>query len=540
MTEDDLLGVPREFLNAAVLIDDELFWGQPVEQAADELTEPSEFEIGSASDLAAKPSQSSESKIDAEKVVDGFSDLGLVCATYRWSEDHSTFPNSSDKADLIILDWKLDDTEAVGTTAVKFLNDRLKQDLEGKRRLRYIVIYTDKPMAGVIGKLSNELSVPAGISLVPNDDSVEIREDNGPSLWRILYQSKTVTEESALAKAVLLDFANFLNGLLPRAVMAGVAELRNRTFEHLYRFNKSVDPAVASHLLAKRSSKLEFPAAQDAFAEFVVGLIVNDFSDALHGSNMLRETASAQAVADHLLSDDGVKLRHNKLEVDATSEQFKVLVSEPNHSDFLNTAQDVFNLTPEKAEKTFSDGRNPMEFASVDDAQYAALSSIDLMSNYPRAVSDQYQLKSGVIVQVENGQDGSSGYLICVQPICDSVRLSADPANPNRFPFVELVEVEPTKKFSFVVKVGGRFVYLMTRYKVSELQMASFVASGTTGDVRTVVDGTNRSFVDVAGKPYRWISELKELYSIDLQNKLSSQANRIGNNKFEWLRARSG
>jgi len=539
VTEAELLRVPREFLNAAVLIDDELYWDQPVEEVATEILAPDEFEVGGAVPQAGGPSKALSSRISAEKVVDGFSDLGLVCATYRWSQKHSTFPNSSDKADLIILDWKLDDREEVGATAVGFLNDRLKQDFVGKKRLRYVVIYTDKPKAGVIGKLLEKLNVPEGIHLVENDNSVDVVEQNGPSLWRILYQSKTDTPEGDLAKAILLDFAKFLDGLLPRAVMSGVAELRNQTFEHLYRFNRTVDPAVASHLLAKRSSEAEFSSAPDAFSEFVVGLIVNDFSDALYGSKLLRQTASAEAVNFRMSNLGGVKLRHNNLEVDASSTQFVSLLSEPDYASFLTIAQEVFNFTPAKAQKTFSDGRTPIEFASVDDEQYAALSNIDLMSNYPKELHGQFQLKSGVIVRAETNDNQDPRYLICAQPICDSVRLSVEDGVATRFPFIELKVVQPPKKFSFVVNVDGKFVYLLTKHKVSEITMASFVASKVTGDVRTEGEGTERAFVETGGTKYRWISELKEIYAIELQNQLSSQASRIGSNKFEWLRSKS-
>lgn len=541
MTEEELLRVPREFLNAAVLIDDELYWEQSTDEDATELVAPDEFDTADTpQSVEDEPSKALSSRINAEKVVDGFSDLGLVCATYRWTEKHSVFPNSSDKADLIILDWKLDDNEEVGTTAVEFLNKRLSQDLAGKRRLRYVVVYTDKPMTGVIQKLVDDLEVPQGISLAASENCVEVKEEHGPSLWRILYQSKKTTAESDLAKSVLTDFSKFLDGLLPRAVMSGVAELRNRTFEHLYRFNKALDPVVASHLLAKRSSELEFSSASDAFSEFVIGLIVNDFSDALYGSELLSLTSSENAVKHHMSQPDGAKLRFNQLLVDADLAQLSTLISEQEYSTFFATAEAVFKLNSEKARKAFKTGRNPMEFADVDVDQYADLSQIDLMNNYPKEVGGQFQLKSGVIVRKEGEAGDGHKYLVCIQPICDAVRLSVDDGVASRFPFIELQVVEPNKKFTFVVKVGDEYVFLLTKHKVSEVLMASFAASPESRDIRTSGEADERAFIDVDGANYRWISELKEIYAIELQNTLSSQASRIGSNKFEWLRTRSG
>lgn len=545
MTEEELLRVPCEFLNAAVLIDDELYWGAPTEDSANEqddekVNEPDEYDFGDTDSISEEaPSKALSSPIDAEQVVDGFSDLGLVCATYRWSEKHSRFPNSSDKADLIILDWKLDNKEAVGTTAVEFLNRRLAQDLAGRRRLRYIVIYTDKPMAGVIEKLSDDLNVPESLTLAAEDNCIEIKEINGPSLWRILYQSKTITAEADLAKAVLKDFSKFLDGLLPRAVMSGVAEIRNRTFEHLYRFNKTLDPVIASHLLAKRSSELEFSAASDTFSEYVIGLIVNDFSDALYGSELLNHTSSALEVDHHMTSTAETTMRWNQLEVKATPDEISTLISEQDYSKFLSTAETVFGLTSEKKKEAFKSGRSPMEFSIVDNDQYAKLSEIDLMNNYPREISQQLQLKSGVIVRFKDATHDEWRYLICIQPLCDAVRLDTSKGASSRFAFIEFQVVQPTKKFTFVVKVGDEYVYLLTKHKMSEVVMASFSASSGTRDIRTVGEARERAFLDIDKTKYMWLAELKEIYAIELQNLLSSQTSRIGNNKFEWLRTKS-
>lgn len=535
MTEDSILNVPREFLSAAVLIDDELYWDQSKDDHAAEIVEPDEFDTAEAD---SEPSQAVSSKIDAEQVVDGFSELGLVCATYKWAPGHSTFPNSSEKADLIILDWKLDDQEEIGTTAVSFLNGRLSRDLSGTRRLRYVVIYTDKPKAGVIDKLQNELDVPDNVQIVTDDDSVEIKEDGGPSLWRILYQSKKSVEEKKLAKAILRDFAGFLDGLLPRAVMSGVAELRNRTFEHLYRFNRTVDPAVASHLLAKRSSELEFPAASDAFSEYVIGLIVNDFSDALYGSDLLRKTASSSEVKGRMSTSEGARLRLDGNEKDVSLAQLDALLHGQSFEAFLTTAGTVFGLNA-KGKKKLTEGKSSIEFAEVDTLQNSALSNIDQMSRYPRQLAGQFQLKSGVIVKVDGENDNPDRILVCVQPVCDAVRLATDDDVSTRFPFIELEVVPATRKFTFVVKMADEYVYLLTRHKVSELTMASFFASKDSGDVRTRGEGNERHFVDADGVKYQWVSELKEIYAIELQNQLSHQASRIGSDKFEWLRVKT-
>lgn len=539
MTEDEFQKIPIEFLNGAVLIDDDLYWEKSEEEATEELVVPDEFSDGDVAGTGGQEaSRALSSMINAEQVVDGFSNLGLICSTYRWSPGHNTFPNSTDKADLIILDWKLDDTEDAGDTAVAFLNCRLEKDLAGQRRLRYVVIYTDKPMAGVLEKLYNDITIPNDITLSIDGNSVDIRETNGPPLWRILYQSKNETAERDLAKDILIDFASFLGGMLPRMVMAGVAEIRSRTFEHLYRFNKALDKVVASHLLAKRSSELEFAASSESFSEFVIGLIVNDFSDALYGSPMLNEASSSGAVTHHLSATSGDKMRLNSVKADATQYQLHTLLSEQDYEKFYEVAKALFVLNSAKAKK-FREGKTPIEFADSGHQEYARLTVIHLMNNYPRLWKSQAQLKSGTVVKLEGAGDQAAKYMVCVQPICDAVRLAVGEGSFTKFPFLELEQVGPEKHFSLVVQDGDNYVYLSTKHKLSEIVMASFAADQNSRDVRTAGEENERTFVDKYDARYRWISELKEIYAMEIQNVMSTQGGRVGSNKFEWFRSKS-
>lgn len=543
MTETEALDeIVEKFLQAAVLIDDEVAVGGEVgpelpgaERAEEaEIKDPSEFahaedETG-ASSAAHKP-------LDGETLVKHFSDCGLICSTYKWRADADTFPKSTDKADLIILDWKLSEQEAAGETALAFLSERLQTDLNNDRRLRYITIYTDKKSDDVLEAVGARLELLDGVTLELTDDAIEVSVEGGAKIWRILYVSKRATDETELVGHILDDFKTFTAGLLPRLVMAAVAEIRNRTFEYLYRYGAHLDEAAISHHLLLRSSELAFPSATEDFRDYMVNLIVSDMSDSIHGSDLVVQAASPAAIEARLdgLKDVSAGLMGEPDKSTADLTKIKALVGAPTREEFLGAAKAI--ITKEKAlEKLGSSVDKGVVLLSSSEGSFQELAMRDLYNEHPRQIGEEYQLRSGTIVRVED-TNGGHRYLICVQPLCDGVRLEGECA----FPFVGLSIVEnENMKFTYVIR-DPEFVYLKCGFKPADIVMARFEANPDTRDVRTKTNAEDLIpvFIDVSGNGFRWVAELKEIYALELQSGLATSGARIPSNKFEWLRGRN-
>jgi hypothetical protein len=118
-------------------------------------------------------------------------------------------------------------------------------------------------------------------------------------------------------------------------------------------------------------------------------------------------------------------------------------------------------------------------------------------------------------------------YLLCVQPLCDSVRLPSD--SDTFFPFLVLEKPEPEKGARFVIFDGdtGAFVRLATQAKPNCLTTARFRADAT-GHVTAGLQGDGFAFTDAEEATYRWICELKPEVGRDLAVTLAEQFARQG------------
>ena len=539
MTKFDFVDIPREFLGAAVLIDDDLDWSeatQPNSSEPADLVEPDDF-TGSA-ETEEKSAGKADTSVKAEAVVDGFSELGLVCSTYRWRENHDNVPKSTEKADLIIIDWKLKPGKE--EIALGILTERLKQDLSERSRLRYIAIYTsessDKVLNAVVEGFNRDV---ADITAEMCDGAVHVMLESGATIWRVSHFSKEI-EDGKLASFILKDFANFQDGVLPRTVMAAVAEIKRSAYEHLFRFGKSLDPALATHLLDKRASELEFPTSRDSFTEFATSLVLADISAALHSSDLV---ASATGKTDltrclGLEASKSIGVLRDQIENDQefTKEQLKTVFFSEDYEKFAEVVKNVFAWNNETTKK-FKAGRTPIALSSVEQDDLTALAYLDQINSYPKSSFGSYALKSGTILKRVEDENAEPEFFLCLQPLCDSVRLSGS----TSFPLLRLRSVPRTKNFTFPIKDDQGFKYLTSKFKLSDVYMATFEPSADSKDVRSKNsgDGTSQVFTCSDNKKFVWIGELKPHYAAEAQAALASQGGRIGNDKFEWLRRKA-
>lgn len=532
-----------EFLSSAVLIDDDFLYRNTAsteEVATDDLIEPeAEDDFGPLAGVFDNTAaEAQKSQIEPELVVDGFSELGLICSTYHWKSGHSEPPKSTEKADLIIVDWKLSDS---GDNALAILTDRLQKDMSGRNRLRYIAIYTDQPPQGIISTVVDSFNAIEGVNATAAENAIDVQLSHGALIWRVKHISKKSVEANDLAKTILEDFAEFQDGILPRMVMAAIAEVRNHTYEHLFRFNRNLDDALSSHLLAKRSSKMEFPSSQDSFAEYAANLVLDDLASSLFSSPLVASVTSTKELERCLKLDaqrDLKLLDHEHEEPKQFSpEELKKVFLGSKYADLRKSIKDGFGLESSQARK-FERAEIPITFGHTSDQDLARIAFLDKMSSYPKELDQRYQLKSGTILSKPDPDNSEIQYFLCVQPLCDAVRLKRS----TYFPLLKLRKVSISEKFRFPIMEDGTFAGLTTSFKLSDVQMVSFAPDDSSRDVRTSKiesDADPKTFNSDEGECFTWVAELKPHYAAEAQAALASQGGRIGNDKFEWLRRKA-
>lgn len=517
---------------------EELEQKQTAASKDNEISEPDDFDAAVAEEVStASPVRSG---IYGDKIVKSFCKKGIVCSPYIWEDGHEEieFPSSTEKADLLIVDWKLENPVNKGKTATKLLRDRLEEDLKASERLRFISIYTTETQKNVFTDLIPALEqVSETLSIEEQDTYLDIVLNKGSQqekvIWRIIYVPKSLKEEK-LAEHLLEGFANFIAGYMPIAVLAAVSEIRKKTPEYLAKFNRKLDVPIISHLTSLRNQKDLFHTGELQFRQYVVNLIGDVIVTDLHHSSALKSHTQCTNIAEFL---KGVSPRRLHLPDFGTIEDENKVIDYITMENYEEYKESMFaDLAPNRKKKDkFEDGKVAAYVTvntndSLDD--FDLLAENDLFERTQKNGAKRHPLKMGTIF-ASSPSEGDKEYFVCIQPVCDSVRLPADdPSHP--FPCLKLEAVE-TGKFHFVIFSYEEFIRLKADYKPRNIEMLQFKSEAETTDVRFADD---YKLTNVSDNPitYEWLGELKNIYAQEVLNTLAASGSRVGSDKFEWLR----
>jgi hypothetical protein len=156
---------------------------------------------------------------------------------------------------------------------------------------------------------------------------------------------------------------------------------------------------------------------------------------------------------------------------------------------------------------------------------FAALLSIRTRYSAPTP-----RLTLGTVMRTE--QAATASYWVCVQPICDCVRLAKETA----FPLLPLTAGGDS--FDLVLLTAGQpSLRLKLEAKPLNILMARFAPNtGARGVVEAVKDGTNWYFSDTSNTRYEWLAELKPHHALRVADIISGELRRVGLAESEWLR----
>ena len=156
------------------------------------------------------------------------------------------------------------------------------------------------------------------------------------------------------------------------------------------------------------------------------------------------------------------------------------------------------------------------------DMRFALLTSLRSQYDAPPPF-----LRLGSIVFTEK-----YGYLLCIQPLCDSVRLKA----PRKFPFLKLLERADERPFDLIVE-DGELKRLCVSRKAFDICVISMEPNSDTKFVQgqPTADGWEfeRSGSDL---PVRWLADLKPEFAYRILNEFVGNVSRVGLTESEWLR----
>lgn len=478
--------------------------------------------------LVETPSESTP--LNWNNIVNAFLEEEVVCSVLRPNREddiQDIAVRGSKIADLVILDWDLfgDDGEATKSAIVKIITDPQRLKVIG---LKVIVIYTEMSFSSVIDALVNECGLTkesdfvyrkeATIVLVFGKLSVRLMEGEEGS--------NRITGYSDLPKKIRVDIEEYFGGLVPELAFSSINIIRESAPRILATFDSSLDAPLLTH-------RALLPEVSDVRPQFV-RLLTSEFEAALMESPPLAD----------LLNEESIGARLNDFKIVESSETLvEELRKSPNVADELRSLDNA-----ELAKRAVAMGLRRLglgdarldkllipltEMFGVDKEPHELLAAL-MSSTQFGDISPR--LEAGVVL--ENEEE----YWLCVQPLCDSVRISGS----RKFPLLPLVvNVDetgfPKRGSEAMIRAGDGAALAVSFSKPYELLVTEFEPSGDEESVlaqREDPEG-NDWYFEANQTRYRAVCRLRSEFTQQAVQKFTSGVARAGVDSSEWLR-RSG
>ena len=481
-----------------------------------------------------------------------FAKKGIVCSLYQ-PESTASFNENSEvyklcsTADVVIVDWDLGDTS--GAKATELVGCLIEQSQKvDPQQLRLVMIYTlDPNLRSVAKKIHTELGDRIGSDTVEGEPtSLEFATKTARVVVRgkvrnirLPYHPDDRIPASEIASRSIQEFSELASGLLQGVALRGIARLRENNRRILARFSKDLDIAFLIHRA--------YSLPDEAF-EQVITLLTDELN------SVLEETISESSLG----TSSSVKSILNDWCDDHWKENAECSFNVGEGADGLRLVKDVFCNGPNLQEdySRFRRSQVPGQINNraetpawdigkkVDDfTEYLVGGSQvkncnemlgSLMCQRVKYGDSQRTLHLGVIIKELCGE---KRYLICLQPVCDSVRIQ-NSGHSFIFCVMNKVENSTTKMTHCITDTGGQLVCLSYKPKVTSVHVSRF--KSTTDDISSRKDQKGRFiFEDETKNKYEWIAELKTEHAQRAVEQFARELSRVGLTESEWLRLKA-
>lgn len=537
----------RRFLHSVVAVDDNMSFGAgsdtfPTDEDIDALIDPDDEPTSTINPLAYQVLESTKSKakiknhpFDYQALSEAFAKDGIACcgllAKSFNAEERDIITASSSKSDITILDWDMQSDN--GKFAIEIIKSIIVSDINSGGRLRLLSIYTGENVNAVITKLNNALNGEYN-SQIKDGDSIFIEDNYALEQWCIVVISKDVYEKD-LPNLLIKKFTSLTAGLLSNAALSCISEIREKTHGILTKYNNKLDTAYVSHILNLMTSKDSRQYAYENAHDYAVDLISEEIRSTLQISDRLKKYLSKDSLS-HWPTFQHEK--NNFKQFILTGKKEKNLSIE--HLSNILCADSLEEL--QRSIERASLGKK--EFLSQDgekDKKLMQLCSLEITRRNLRYHSniDSVSLKQGTLLL-----DAYGFVYLCIQPLCDSVRLH------EKADFLFIKGALDNNSYNLLIEdEHGGFYKIKISTKATSVISLSFSVDNEKG---VVVGGRNGrvntdyiSFVPLSAekiatpKVLKWIGEIKTMYAQKLTTDIVSNLSRIGLDQHEWLRIKS-
>lgn len=562
--------IVKSFLSNVVAIDDRLCFGSRVEDPHD--GQWSEVEDGFDRDTddtgigipSVQPAtetqirgelEPSAHNLDYQDLSLAFAEYGINCSGFI--PDPSRFASieeasdkiliSAKRADITILDWSMDDRfhKNTGTLALRSIEKLLQHDKALHGRLRLIVIYTAEPNHENIAEDIEGYLHNVGDKIIVNRDGANIGfESPDLEFCKICVIAKKATANE-LREEVICLFTKLTMGLLPNAALSALGELRDKTHHILHSFSRDLDSAYLSHILGLLSSPKVRENADEVAFDYAAELISEEFKSVLQISQSLKLSLEKSRIKEWLghininNDDDYFEMMIGGEKGKVGSEKIKQLLDATQSEQIIQILQEQMGIikTHQSPLDFFEKNRIQVNLKDGPIDSHEKLSVIECKRRdglSPFHAGYTPNIKLGSIIKNAQGQ-----YYICLQPLCDSVRLSGDAG----FIFIcAKMVTAPDGKFSHVIQSqSGDKIKLLVRPSSQNIQNFILKRDKQSRTVKAIKNKDGNYVIQhklAGGKcdELVWVGELKNNVAQAISNNVAASISRVGLDTNEWLR----
>lgn len=528
----------EDFVQTVVFVDDKIYTSyseRPVDEKK-QIASPGRRKPATKSAAGKKidpPGQSltssdEDTNFSSYDIQASFAKKRIVCSLHEPRKTDSVGLSSNtyklcSAADIVIVDWDLD--KDAGVKAKALVENLVIQSLnESPHQLRLVLVYTDTPnLFHIADQLSEGLSekAPDEIEDKPADRGLAFHTSNarvvvfGKPTQRLPEFKDFEVEEKDLADRAIGEFCKLADGMLQGCILMGLAAIRKNSRKILTRFHSGLDAAFLTH----RALGLPHEEAFDHITPLLVAELEAILEDSLEapllGDEILKCWCDNRTFGKHL--------ENNVSGIDVQEFAYQ----------FCRTGNEVLQLKGlqnKPAKKQIPNVLCPDNKANPPTPDLSSMSELAiLMSQKTHYKTKRNRLKLGTILREYSGEER---YLLCLQPVCDSVRLSG--SKPFLFCYMDFSP--NNKKVTHIVPNGEACCELSFNPCKENRTIIAFSANHN----ETVSEKKKTGILsDDNRNEYEWIAQLKPDHAQQAAEKFARELSRVGLTESEWLRLRA-
>ncbi len=424
-------------------------------------------------------------------------------------------------ADIVIVDWDL--FGDAGIKAKELIENLVIQSLkEYPHQLRLVLIYTDTPnLFDIADQVSEGLAekIPEEISYKDTDLGLAFHTSNarvvvlGKPTERLERFKDFEVVETELANRTIIEFCKLADGMLQCGILLGLSKIRSQSRKIITKFHSGLDAAFLTHRALSLPHEEAFNHIPALLVAEIEAILDDNQDTPLINDSILKDWCNNRVFGQNATAKvEGVDISDFAYSFCQSGEE---VLKTPGLQQMPSKKQLQYILCPD------DEAQNPVTPDISSMSELAVIMSQNTPYGNQRKI-----LKLGTILKECFGQ---KRYLLCLQPLCDCVRLT------GKAPFLFCFLEDAGDKTTHIIYVDNKHCELTFKPTKENRRTIVFVPNHQQAVAERQDEGKTNIFRDEENNEYQWISQLKPEHGQQAAEKFAREISRVGLTESEWL-----